>query len=206
MVPVALDVRARRRGRVVVQGLTDFLRVHDRRHTILPDTPVVAKRALGVVLLAVALPAGVLAATKPAGGFSVANGKGIVVIRGNGGLLGRVSKGSVELVDLAPTDAWRPYVNGVARSRRTVVKGTNVTFRILGGDYRLTVHGEGISISARGSGTATMTGISLLGDTGVYSTDPNADCQDTPDQCTPISSLPTRVTYGTVDTTQPVKP
>jgi hypothetical protein len=176
--------------------------VHDRRHTILLDTPVVAKRALGVVLLAVVLPAAVFAASKAAGGLSVEGGKGVIVIRGNGGLLGRVSKGSVELVDLTPADAWRPYVNGIARSRRTVVRGTNVTFRILGGDYRLVVHGDGISISARGAGTATMTGVSLTGDTGIYTTDPNTDCQEAPGECAFIPTLATRVTFGPPDTTQ----
>src|SRR5689334_2596468 len=100
------------------------------------------------MVLALAVPVGVLAAAKPpAGALSIEGGRGVIVVRGNGGLLGRVSHGSVEIIDLTPTDQWRPVVNGVARPRRFVSKGANVSFRILGGDYKITLKGEGISVS-----------------------------------------------------------
>jgi len=159
----------------------------------------VRRLALGLVLLALAIPAAVLAAAKPpAGALSIEGGRGVIVVRGSGGLLGRVAHGSVEVVDLTPTDAWRPVVNGVPRGRRVVSKGANVSFRILGGDYRVTVKGEGISVSARGNGIATLLGVPGLfdSDTGIYSTDLEADCQDAPDQCQAIPTILTRVLFG----------
>ena len=158
--------------------------------------------ALGFVVLGLAVPVGVLAAAKPpAGALSIEGGKGVIVVRGNGGLLGRVARGSVEVVDLTPGDAWRPVVNGIPRQRRIVSKGANLSFRILGGDYRVTVKGEGISVSARGSGVATLLGMPglLNSDTGIYSTDLEADCQDSPDQCQAIPTTLTRVLFGKTD-------
>jgi hypothetical protein len=153
--------------------------------------------ALPLSLLVVALPAVSLATRPPAGALSIEGGKGVVVVRGSGGLLGRLVHGTVELVDLTPADQWKPTLNGIARSRRTYVKGTNVSFRILGGDYRVSVKGEGISISARGTGAATLLGIpGLTGDTGLYSADLNADCQGSPDQCQPIPTSVTRIPFG----------
>jgi hypothetical protein len=163
----------------------------------------VRRLALGLMVLALAVPVGVLAAAKPpAGALSIESGKGVIVVRGNGGLLGRVAHGSVELVDLTPGDAWRPAVNGITRQRRIVSKGANLSFRILGGDYRVTVKGEGISVSARGSGVATLLGVPglLNSDTGIYSTDLEADCQDAPDQCQAIPTTLTRVLFGKTDT------
>jgi hypothetical protein len=136
----------------------------------------------------------------PAGALSIEGGKGFIVVRGNGGLLGRVAKGSVEVVDLTPADAWRPVVNGSRRAARYSTKGSNVSFRILGGDYRITVRGEGISVSARGTGVVTLLGVpgALSPDTGIYSTDLEADCQDTPDQCDAIPTTLTRVPFGSI--------
>ena len=158
--------------------------------------------ALAVSLLAVVLPAASIATRAPAGALSIEGGKGIVVVRGNGGLLGRLSRGAVDLVDLTPADQWKPTLNGVARNRRTYLKGTNISFRILGGDYRISVRGEGISISARGTGTATLLGIpGLTGDTGIYAADLNADCQGSPEQCEPLPTTTTRVAFGLPDGT-----
>ena len=165
--------------------------------------------ALGLMVLALAAPVGALAASKPpAGALSIEGGKGVIVIRGNGGLLGRVGHGSVEIVDLTPGDTWRPTVNGVTRSKRSFTKGTNVSFRILGGDYRVTVRGDGISVSARGSGAATLLGVpGLLGDsTGIFSTDLEADCQDSPDQCQSIPLTLTRVPFGKTDSASTTHP
>jgi hypothetical protein len=158
--------------------------------------------ALGLIVLALAVPAGALAAAKPpAGALSIEGGKGVIVVRGNGGILGRVARGSVEVVDLTPADSWRPVVNGVTRPRKMVSKGSNLTFRILGGDYRITIKGDGISLSARGAGFATLLGLPgfLSSDTGIYAADLEADCQDAPDQCQPIPTVLTRVPYGKME-------
>jgi hypothetical protein len=159
----------------------------------------VRRLALGLMVLALAVPVGVLAAGKPpAGALSIEGGRGVIVIRGNGGLLGRVAHGSVEIVDLTPVDAWRPAVNGVTRGRRSWTKGANLSFRILGGEYRITIKGEAISVSARGSGVATLLGVPSFpsSDTGIYSADLEADCQDSPDQCQVIPLTLTRVPFG----------
>jgi hypothetical protein len=160
--------------------------------------------ALALLLLVVVLPAATLATRAPAGALSVEGGKGVVVVRGNGGLLGRLGRGAVELVDLTPADQWKPTVNGVPRSRRTYLKGVNVSFRILGGDYRVSVKGEGISISARGTGMATLLGVpGLTGDTGIYAANLNADCQGSPDQCQSIPTSTTRVGFGLPESAVP---
>jgi hypothetical protein len=190
------------------EPLTDSLPAPDRGHTLEIDTRLMRRPASIVVLLCALLMVGAVAGAlaartpAPAGSLSVEGGKGVVVVRGNGGLLGRLGKGSVELVDLTPTDQWKPTLNGVTRSRRTLLKGSNISFRILGGDYRVTVKGEEISISARGTGVATLLGIpGLSGDTGIYASDVNADCEASPDQCQPIPTVATRVTFGGIDTT-----
>jgi hypothetical protein len=162
----------------------------------------VRRLALGFLLLALTVPVGVPAASKPpAGALSIEGGRGVIVIRGNGGVLGRIAHGSVEVVDLTPADSWKPVVNGTTRTRRSVSKGANVSFRILGGDYRVTIKGEGISVSARGNGVATLLGVPGLftPDTGIYSADLEADCQDAPDQCQAIPTTLTRVPFGTTD-------
>lgn len=156
--------------------------------------------ALPLLLLAIVMPAISLATRAPAGALSIEGGNGVIVVRGNGGLLGRVARGTVDFVDLTPADQWKPILNGISRNRRTYLKGANVSFRILGGDYRVAVRGDGISISARGTGTATMLGIQgFTGDTGIYATDMNADCQSSPDQCQPLPTTPTRVGFGQPD-------
>lgn len=160
--------------------------------------------ALALSLLVVVVPAATLATRAPAGALSIEGGKGVVVVRGNGGFLGRLTRGAVEIVDLTPADQWKPTVNGVSRNRRTYLKGANVSFRILGGDYRVSVKGEGISISARGTGVATLLGVpGLTGDTGIYAADLNADCKGAPDQCVPLPISTTRVAFGLPDSAIP---
>ena len=90
----------------------------------------------------------------------------------------------------------------ITRQRKGAIKGVNVSFRILGGDYRVTVKGDGISVSARGNGVATLLGVPglLSSDTGIFSTDLEADCQDTPEQCQSIPTILTRVLFGKTDT------
>jgi hypothetical protein len=163
----------------------------------------VRRLAVGISALAVALAASVALAAAatpkpPAGALSIEAGKGFVVVKGNGGLLGRVAKGSLDVVDLTPADAWRPVVNGSRRAGRFSTRGSNLSFRILGGDYRVTIRGDGISISARGDGVVTLLGVPapLSPDTGIYSTDLEADCQDAPDQCDAIPTTLTRVPFG----------
>ncbi len=94
---------------------------------------------------------------------------GTVVLKGKGIVIGRLERGEVEIVDLSPFDQWSPRVNGVPRGRTVWTRGKNINFYVPGGRYKITVRGEGFSISARGQGTATLTGRpDAAGATGTY--------------------------------------
>ena len=160
--------------------------------------------ALHLILLALIAPLAAVASTEPAGALDIEAANGVITIKGKGGLLGRVAEGSVLLVDLSPNDQWRWWLNGTEHERRTSAKGSNLSFRILGGDYRITVRGQNISISAHGKGTATLQGLpGPTGSTGGYTTDLNADCQTTPASCAPLSTSRTRVNFGPQPPTSP---
>jgi len=105
----------------------------------------------------------------PGGSLSVEGGRGLIQITGKGVLVGRMDKGSLEIVDLSANDQWSPRVSGVPRGRIVSLRGKNVSFYVPGGRYRLTAKGVGISISARGAGTVALTGDpDPVGDTGSY--------------------------------------
>ena len=123
---------------------------------------------LCLVMLAVAVPAGWTAAS-PAGSPSIEGGRGSVVLKWNGIVIGRLDRGEVQIIDLSPLDQWSPRVNGVPRGRTVWTRGKDINFYIPGGRYRITVRGNGISVSARGQGTATLSGRpDVSGVTGTY--------------------------------------
>ena len=104
--------------------------------------------------------------------------------------MGRVDKGSLKIVDLSPSDQWSPWVNGVPRGKNVWIKGRNITFRISAGRYRLIASGEGVSVSARGTGTAILDGDpDPVGDSGSFRI---GDSQ--PD---PVPDEPLKTSYGT---------
>jgi hypothetical protein len=122
-----------------------------------------------LVLLAIAVPAAGSAAAPPVETLSIENARGVVTIRGNGIVIGRLEKGEIQVVDLTPLDQWSPRVNGVPRGKTVWTRGKDVNFYIPGGRYRITVRGEGFSISARGQGYATLDGNpDVTGATGTY--------------------------------------
>lgn len=124
--------------------------------------------ALTVLVFALAVPVG-LGAASPAGTLSIESGRGTVVLTGKGIVIGRLDKGDVKIVDLSPLDQWSPRVNGVPRGRTVWLRGKDVNLYVPGGRYRITVRGEGFSISARGQGTVTLTGNpDPAGTTGTY--------------------------------------
>jgi hypothetical protein len=123
---------------------------------------------LSALVLVLAVPAGRAAAT-PAGTLSVENGRGSVVLSGKGIVIGRLDKGDLKIVDLSPVDQWSPRINGVPRGKTVWLRGKDVNFYVPGGRYRITVRGDGFSISARGQGTATFEGNpDPTGDTGTF--------------------------------------
>ena len=117
--------------------------------------------AVPVIVLVLAVPAG-LAAVRSAGTLSVEAGVGRVVVKGQGTLVGRLDRGDVVIVDLTPNDQWSPRVNGVPRGRVVSLRGRDVNLFIPGGRYRITLRGDGIALSARGTGTAELRARPLL--------------------------------------------
>ena len=152
-------------------------------------------RLAALTLLALVLPATTVAGTKPAtsGSLAVDHGRGVVVIKGKGALVGRIDKGSLQITDITATDQWSPRVNGVPRGKVVWIRGHNIRFYVPGGRYQIIARGEGISVSARGSGQATITGEpDTVGDTGVYSVG------DEPQEPLPIESV--RLSFGPTET------
>jgi hypothetical protein len=160
------------------------------------------RRALLSILLVTALaaPAVVFAADPPkraSGALSVERAMGTIRVTARGGLLGRIDSGSIQLVDLSPNDRWFPVVNGLGRGVVVTLRGDDISFRLLGGQYRLVVRGRGISIAARGHGSAVLDGEpNEVGETGIWAVGPDADCRRTPESCTRIPELPRRVSFG----------
>ena len=119
-------------------------------------------------LLALAVPAG-WAAARPAGSLSIEEGRGTVTLQGKGIVIGRLERGDVRIVDLTPLDQWSPRVNGVPRGRTVWTRGKDINFYVPGGRYKITVHGDGFSISARGQGLAGLDGdADVAGSTGTF--------------------------------------
>ena len=146
-----------------------------------------------------AVPAAVLAADGPkrTSTLSVEGAMGQVRVQARGGLLGRVNSGSIQIVDLSPNDRWFPVVNGIGRGVLVTYRGENISFRLLGGGYRLVLKGRGISIAARGHGWAVLDGEpNEIGDTGIWAVGPDADCRRMPTACTPVPEQARLVSFG----------
>jgi hypothetical protein len=143
-----------------------------------------------VVLLSFAVSAGwAAAASAPTGSLSIEDGRGTVVLKGKGIVIGRLGRGEVQIVDLSPLDQWSPRVNGVPRGKTVWLRGKDVNFYVPGGRYRITVRGDGFSVSARGQGAATLTGRpDATGATGTY-----AVGDDVP---APLPGAPVVVDFG----------
>jgi hypothetical protein len=158
-------------------------------------------RRLAVIVFALLLlvPAGVLAASSPAGSVELIDARGTITIKGRGALLGRIDSGSLQIVDLTLNDPWSPRVNGVPRGRVVGMRGKDITIYIPGGRYRLVVRGDGINISARGQGIVTMKAIpDPAGTTGTFAVD-----DDEPEA---VPDVVTRVAYGLDVNVAPVRP
>lgn len=109
------------------------------------------------------------AGTATSGSLSIEDGRGTVTIKGSGVVIGRLERGEIQIVDLTPLDQWSPRLNGVPRGKVVWTRGKTVNFYVPGGRYRIVVKGEGIAISARGQGVATLDGRpDPVGDAGTY--------------------------------------
>ena len=169
-------------------------------------------RLAALTLLALALSAATAtgAAKAPGGSLSIVGGRGSVQITGNKALIGFIEKGSLKITDLTATDGSSPYVNGVPRGKEVWLRGQNIRFRILKGRYKIVARGEGISISAYGTGTAVLNGDpDQVGATGLYAVG-GATCVGTDTAgCAPLPIETTKASFGTRDggasSTQSVK-
>jgi hypothetical protein len=145
-------------------------------------------------LAAAALTAVAGASGPTAGSLSLERGRGVVTLDLRGVVLGRLTAGSLRVVDTTPRDRHTPLVMGrrVTEERigpRTVLyRGQGLRFRMLGGGYRITIRANGISLSVVGRGTATLDGEPrFAGDsTGVYSFEDGVDCGFEPELCTAL--------------------
>jgi hypothetical protein len=127
-----------------------------------------ARKLLLVVLsAAVAAPVAVSAGATD-GTLSVRAGRGVIVLKLKGTVIGRLAYGRVRIVDKRPFDDEAPqfrhckirYVNVAT----TVCTGRKLSFRALDGRYVVRVQGRGIYLSAVGHGTVMMDG---AGDQGI---------------------------------------
>jgi hypothetical protein len=116
-----------------------------------------------VLVLALVLPVAAWAtASSPGDGTLVVdNGRGSVIVRARGGILGRFDTGNVVISDLDLSDGKVPVVYGadtirVLGSGRMLYSGDDLRFRMIGGLYRVQINAIGIDVSAVGRGIATL--------------------------------------------------
>ena len=153
---------------------------------------------LTLLVAALVLPAAALAsrAAPGEGTLSVEGASGTVIVQARGAVIGRADAAQIVIADLSPRDDNDPVVWG-AQSRRQigpgsfVYRGRNMTFRLIGGGFRVTVRGLGISISVVGRGDAFLDGEGA----GVFSTS-GADCRLAPETCRPLPDVGQRIRIG----------
>jgi hypothetical protein len=126
--------------------------------------------AIATVLAVITVPLALAADTPADGTLSVKRGRGTVVLKLKGAVIGRVARnGRVQVRDFKPFDANLPQLSCKPHARRIAVgtwlcKGRNIAFRIDKGRFNVNVRGTNISISAVGYGNVTVDG---AGDMGV---------------------------------------
>jgi hypothetical protein len=110
------------------------------------------------------------------GTLSVRDGRGEFRANSKGGVIGSFVRGKVVIVDPIDGDGTGPIISlssdDLKRERAdgmtTVVTGTKVRFRLIGGTFRIRVIGRGVNLSVVGRGTVTVNGEGTLDD-GSYS-------------------------------------
>lgn len=101
------------------------------------------------------------------GTLAVRDGVGKVRVTAVGGLIGRLDRGKVTLVDPVDGDGTRPIVSGCEFAKfrdldsggtLAVCKGTKLRFRLVGGRFTMIVTGTGIDLSVVGHGNVLLSG------------------------------------------------
>lgn len=150
---------------------------------------------MGRIILFVALLAALTVPLAAAGGtaqdgtLSVKRGRGDIVLKLRGTVIGRVKSGKVQVTDFKPLDGNNPQFTCHTRVRHvgariSVCKGRNIGFRVNDGRFNVNIHGTGIWITAVGRGPYTVDGVGDQGlADGVMSVD-DAPYQSLPDYLT----------------------
>ncbi len=161
-----------------------------------------------VLVLALTLPVAAFAAEAvwaaelaPGDGTLVVdNGRGSVVIRARGGILGRFDSGRLIVEDPVAGDGSGPVVYGAERIRdlggnKTLYIGEDVRFRMIGGLYKVQILAVGIDVSAVGRGTVTLDATGFTDLPGRFSINGGT--------YQPLPGHPTAYTLGQVPPTPP---
>ena len=142
------------------------------------------KRLLVLCLLAAALvaPSAALALPQsPAGGtLAIRDAAGdpgvpVVVLVVSGAVVGHVDSGRIVVDSFSGPTSLAPSVTGADKPARdlpsggTMYAGNDVSFRAVGGHYRIRIFGRGIDLNIVGTGTARLQGSALLVANGRYS-------------------------------------
>lgn len=112
---------------------------------------------------------------QPDGILTVRSANGVLTLSGRGSVIGQsMGKGRLLIEDADPTDGV-PVVSGYDRAQRqgrfaVLYSGTDLRFRVLGGQFKLRLVASGVSLSFVGKGTATMVPAGTVDD-GSYSLD-----------------------------------
>ncbi len=136
-----------------------------------PTAPILAAALL---LVALALPAAAAAEVarersgaavapvlQPDGILTIRSANGVLTLSGRGSVIGQsMGKGRLLIEDADLTDGV-PVVSGYDRAQRQsrfaiLYSGTDLRFRVLGGQFKLRLVASGVSLSFVGKGTATL--------------------------------------------------
>jgi hypothetical protein len=149
-----------------------------------------------LLLAAFTVPAALSADTPGDGTLSVKRGRGSVVLKLKGTVIGRLTNGRVQVKDFRPFDSNVALFTGCKVRHPTisltVCQGRKIGYRVLDGRFNVNVRGSGISISAVGRGTVTVDGSGEDGfPDGVMSMN-NQPYESLPDDTTtlPVEGLP----------------
>jgi len=161
------------------RGITLSLLAIQWGHTLPFDTARAMRRLLTLcALVGLALPAGIQAATTAGaadGTLSVKNATGLVLVNAKGAvIIGHADKARITITDSDSTDG-RVIVLGsdskvALTPTKTLYKGEDMRFKLLGGDNLLFIRGSGISLSAVGEGKVSFDGGNVAND-GKFSID-----------------------------------
>ena len=130
--------------------------------------------SLAAASTASATPAGLLAAQSTPGSESISlkYGVGYAVVWKKGAVLGRVRRGTITVIDLADGGEPSGFVRGCEHrsgrlAEKLVCRGSDLSFYVHGGTWKVRIEGRGINISGVVRGTLGLDRAD--GGTGRYS-------------------------------------